>query len=205
MCMPGLEISIGIMNELLTLCSESMDRYKSITEAFEKNEGLEEEDKEVWNYNYNITSGLTGGYCCCCCCCQGIEEQLEEEEDLLRNLVDALGELIKLHRADIIPAFDAKVMNVFARVLQVIYTSSLSILVSSSTANLLKRLHDVNNRVTLLKICAALQFACWMTSSNMEHRQVPSMCPSSSRCSCDSLLFLTRCCVKPLSMVLLNA
>jgi hypothetical protein len=93
MCSPGVDISTGIMTELLTLSGESLDRYKAITDSFAQNEGLEEEDKE------------------------GIEDVLEEEEDILRNLVDGMGELIKLHRGHIMPVFDSKVAAIFSRFL----------------------------------------------------------------------------------------
>ena len=41
-------------------------------------------------------------------------EELEEEEDLLRNLVDGMGMLIKLYGERIMPVFDSRIAAVFA-------------------------------------------------------------------------------------------
>ena len=44
-----------------------------------------------------------------------LEEELENEEELMTNLVDACGYMLKTHKENFLPAFDAFVGVTFAR------------------------------------------------------------------------------------------
>ena len=81
-----------IVTELLTRCTESVNRRTKFEAAFASNEGLEAEDKEAF------------------------EEQVEEEDEVLTNLVSSIGILLKLHSDthDVMPVFDAAVVPLFA-------------------------------------------------------------------------------------------
>lgn len=90
MCTVELTIAGAIVDELLTHCGDSVQRYRRQEASFHSNEGLEEEDKE------------------------GLAEILEEEEDLLTNLVDAMGMLLKLVGPSLMPVFNKFISPVFA-------------------------------------------------------------------------------------------
>ncbi len=79
-----------IAQELLQLCSECITRQQSKDEEFKANEGLEAEDREAF------------------------AEELEEEEDTLTNLVDAIGQLLKLNGENLMPFFDQVISPAFA-------------------------------------------------------------------------------------------
>lgn len=90
-CAPDANISNEITNVLLKKCSESISRRISKEKSFDNNEGLEEEDKAI-----------------------ALSEFLEEEEDLLRQLVDGLGQLLKIHGEAYMSVFDASIAPHFA-------------------------------------------------------------------------------------------
>lgn len=90
LCAPDLAISTAIAQELLQLCGDSIARKQEKEREFASNEGLETEDREAF------------------------AEELEEEEDSLTNLVDAIGQLLKLHGESFMPFFDQIIAPAFA-------------------------------------------------------------------------------------------
>lgn len=103
-CAPSLQISGEIAKELLKLCDDSINRKHEKEKEFEKNEGLEDEDRDAF------------------------AEELEEEEDTMTNLVDAIGQLLKLHGPAFMPIFDANIAGAFAPFLQPTQPAPLQIL-----------------------------------------------------------------------------
>jgi hypothetical protein len=89
LCAPTLEVSIAIAQELLLLCNDAVTRKQTKEKEFNENEGLEPEDRDAFN------------------------EELEEEDDTLTNLVDALGQLIKLNGSRLMNYFDEVISPAF--------------------------------------------------------------------------------------------
>jgi len=89
LCRPDLINCSKIIPELLMRCSESLSRRREHERAFTSNEGLEAEDRGVCT------------------------EELDEEEELLRNLTDAIGQLIKLHGEAIMSVFQEIVLPIY--------------------------------------------------------------------------------------------
>jgi hypothetical protein len=93
MVKPELSDCTQIIQCLLASCEDSLARRKEHETKFNKratNGSLDDEDREAY------------------------EELLEEEDDLLTNIVDSLGQLIKLHGNDIMLLFDSLIMPFFA-------------------------------------------------------------------------------------------
>lgn len=103
LCLPDLEISTAIAQELLQLCGDSISRKQVKEQEFASNEGLEVEDREAF------------------------AEELEEEEDSLTNLVDAIGQLLKLHGESFMPFFDQVVSPAFAPYLSTSQPESMQV------------------------------------------------------------------------------
>lgn len=89
-CKPDIDSSATIAGDLLKRCQESVIRRSEKEEAIKRNEGLDEEDR----MNYAT--------------------QLEEEEDLLEVMVDALGQLVKMHGPAFMPIFDSMIAGAFS-------------------------------------------------------------------------------------------
>jgi len=95
---PDIAVSKAIIIELLNCCQLSVTRRIEKENEFKSNEGLEDEDIEQF------------------------ETEMEEEEDLLRDIVDSMGVLLKLHSPDntntshndIMDVFDSHVAPLFA-------------------------------------------------------------------------------------------
>lgn len=83
-------ISVHNFNGCVYLLSWLINGRQEKEDEFARNEGLEDEDREAF------------------------AEELEEEEDLLINLVDVIGQLVKLHGAALMPLIDASVVPSFA-------------------------------------------------------------------------------------------
>jgi hypothetical protein len=90
LCRPDEATALEITKEVVTRCRDSIGRRQEKEAAFHKNEGLEAEDMT------------------------GLAEELEEEDELLTNLADALGQLLKLFGEGFMPVFDQLVVPVFA-------------------------------------------------------------------------------------------
>lgn len=96
MIKPKLSDCPNIVTCLLKCCDESLARRAEHDTKFNKsatNGALDQEDSEAY------------------------EELLEEEDELLSNLVDSLGQLIKLHGNDFMPLFDSLIAPFFSRYL----------------------------------------------------------------------------------------
>jgi hypothetical protein len=89
-CKPDISSCATIAGDLLKRCQESVVRRAEKEEAIRRNEGLDEEDRQ----NYAV--------------------QLEEEEDLLEILVDALGQMVKMHGPAFMPLFDSAIAGAFS-------------------------------------------------------------------------------------------
>ena len=91
MIRPDIATSQMLISELLKCCKESIDRRMAQEEAFQLNQGKEEEDKEAF------------------------EEEVEEEDELLHSLGDCIGVLLKLHSDTdtVMSQFDAEVVPFF--------------------------------------------------------------------------------------------
>ena len=90
LCMPTEAVALKVAKDLLKRSSECLARRKEKESAFNKNEGLDADDKITFS------------------------EELEEEEELLTNIVDALGQLLKLFSTSFMPVFDSLVVPAFA-------------------------------------------------------------------------------------------
>jgi hypothetical protein len=89
-CAPDLSQAAYLVTELLNCCGEAIARRQEKVAAFSSNETVEEDDKEA------------------------LEEELEGEEELLANLVDAMGQLIKIHGEAFMTVIDSTVATAFA-------------------------------------------------------------------------------------------
>ncbi|CAM9098384.1 unnamed protein product, partial [Ectocarpus fasciculatus] len=89
-CKPDIASCATIAGDILKRCKESVVRRADKEEAIRRNEGLDDEDR----MNYAT--------------------QLEEEEDLLEILVDALGQLMKMHGPAFMPLFDSTIAGAFS-------------------------------------------------------------------------------------------
>jgi len=103
LCRPDIEICSKIIHELLARCADCLSRHRDHEQAFFANEGLEAEDKGV------------------------LTEDLEEEEELLRNLTDAMGQVLKLHKEALMPIFDQTVAPMYSSFLAADQPTSLQI------------------------------------------------------------------------------
>ncbi len=101
---PSLQLSLGIMKELLGQCAESLIRRKVMEQGIASNAGYDAEDRE------------------------SASEQLDEEEELLTSLTDSLGQLLKVHGPDFMPTFDAVIAPAFSTYLQPHNPASLQII-----------------------------------------------------------------------------
>lgn len=89
-CKPDVGSCTTIATDLLKRCQESVVRRAEKEEAIRRNEGLDDEDR------------------------QNCAVQLEEEEDLLEIMVDALGQLVKMHGPAFMPLFDSTIAAAFS-------------------------------------------------------------------------------------------
>ena len=103
LCKPEETVALSVAKDLLKRSKESLGRRKEKEAAFNKNEGLDAEDKEAF------------------------QEELEEENELLTNLVDAMGHLLKLFSSAFMPVFDTLIVPVFAPYLSATQPVSLQI------------------------------------------------------------------------------
>ncbi len=101
---PSMQLSVGIMKELLAQCAESLLRRKQKEDSIAGNAGYDAEDRE------------------------NCAEQLEEEEELLGSLTDSLGQLIKVHGEAFMPTFDAVIAPAFSVYLAPQHPVSLQII-----------------------------------------------------------------------------
>ena len=85
MICPSLESAQSSSKRLLALAAESINRRTEMENEFTSSEVLEDEDRGAF------------------------EERIEEEEELLSNLVDAIGQFIKLHREAFMPFFNMSI------------------------------------------------------------------------------------------------
>jgi len=90
LCKPSLEVAQQASNILLELSGESIARRAEKETEFESSEVLEDEDRG------------------------SIEEDIAMEEELLTNLVDGIGQFIKLHGEDFMPHFNTAIAPKFA-------------------------------------------------------------------------------------------
>ena len=103
-CAPAEAMALTITKELLKRSKECLGRRAEKEAAFLKNEGLDADDKE------------------------GLSEELEEDEELLTNLVDALGQLLKLFSVSFMPVFDSMIVPMFAPYLAAEQPTALQII-----------------------------------------------------------------------------
>ena len=90
LCRPEEAVALSVTKDLLDRCKECLIRRKDKESAFNKNEGLDADDKASFS------------------------EELDEEEEVLTNLVDAMGQLLKLFSTSFMPVFDTLVVPIFA-------------------------------------------------------------------------------------------
>ena len=93
LCRPDVDNCNKIIQDILQRCTESIARRQKRHQDFTANEGLEAEDMGVY------------------------AEELEEEEELLANLTDAMGQLLKLHGEALMPIFDLTIAPMYAPLL----------------------------------------------------------------------------------------
>lgn len=98
---PLLSACQHMAHEVLLRCADSIERRRAKESDFQDNEGLESEDREA------------------------LREELEEEEELLANLADAMGQLLKLHGADFMPIFDSLIAPTFSAYLSPKHSEAL--------------------------------------------------------------------------------
>ena len=103
LCKVDESVALSITNDLLKRSKECLKRRKVKEAAFQKNEGLDAEDGEAFN------------------------GELEEEEELLTNLVDAMGQLLKLFSVSFMPVFESLIVPLFAPYLSPDQPTSLQI------------------------------------------------------------------------------
>jgi len=103
-CSPDLSQATYLSAEILERCGESLNRRSERMKLFESNEALEQEDKNQF------------------------ADEIEEEEDLLSNLVDALGQILKLHGENFMNIFDSTISSKFAPFLSSSHPESLQII-----------------------------------------------------------------------------
>jgi hypothetical protein len=89
-CIPDVNTSLNIIQQLLERCNESVQRKNAKEHAIKSNEGLDEEDMISYS------------------------QQLEGEYDLMTVYVDAIGQLLKIHGENIMPIFNNVVMPLFS-------------------------------------------------------------------------------------------
>lgn len=92
-CCPEQSLSISLIKEIMERCKECLGRREQLSNAGKQDERLDAEDLEE------------------------PDEDLEAEDDLMANLVDALGHFVKLHGESIMPVFDSVVAPAFASLL----------------------------------------------------------------------------------------
>lgn len=78
------------MKDILSQCGDSLNRRKEKEHKHQLNERYEAEDLD------------------------DVNEEVEEEEEILSNLVDAIGQLLKLYGEEIMPIFDSLVAPAFS-------------------------------------------------------------------------------------------
>ena len=93
---PDVPNCTAIIEQLLARCAESVKRLSDAEERMNRNEGLEAEDKDAF------------------------AEENEEEQELLTQLGNSIGQLIKLHSdtGALMPWFDSHVAPTFGPYLQ---------------------------------------------------------------------------------------
>ena len=84
-CKPEISSCATICAGLLECCQASLERRNEKETSIKRNEGLDDEDREA------------------------LQEVLEGENDLLEILVDALGQLVKIHGPAFMPIFDSAI------------------------------------------------------------------------------------------------
>lgn len=84
-CKPEISSCATICAGLLECCQASLERRSEKETSIKRNEGLDDEDREA------------------------LQEVLEGENDLLEILVDALGQLLKIHGPAFMPIFDSAI------------------------------------------------------------------------------------------------
>ena len=89
-CKPDIGSCATITGDLLRTCQESVVRRSEKEDSIKRNQGLDDEDR----MNYAA--------------------QLEEEEDLLEVLVDAIGQMVKMHGPAFMPIFDSTIAPAFS-------------------------------------------------------------------------------------------
>ena len=87
---PEETVAFTLAKDILKRCVECLGRRSEKEAAFLKNEGLDADDKDAFS------------------------EELEEEEELLADLVDALGQLLKIFTTAFMTIFDTLVVPLFA-------------------------------------------------------------------------------------------
>jgi hypothetical protein len=92
-CKPDLQQAQEISTQLLPLCADALGRRSDKEQSFLSSEVLEEEDKESFM------------------------EEIEAEEDFIATIVDAIGQLLKLHGEAFMPYFDQAVAPYFVQFL----------------------------------------------------------------------------------------
>lgn len=102
---PVLQIPItavpGLVKTLVEVAQGSIDRR---WQAIEKLQNDEDADEAVYN---------------------AVDESLENEEELVRNIVDAIGYLLKAHRSEALPIFEQHVAPLFSKLLRTDVPESL--------------------------------------------------------------------------------
>ena len=89
-CAPDMSQAAYLVTELLQCCGDSVARRQERVDNFASNEAVEDEDKDA------------------------LAEELEDEEELITNLVDAMGQLIKIHGEAFMTVIDSTVATALA-------------------------------------------------------------------------------------------
>jgi hypothetical protein len=91
LCLPDIQICSHVTSVVLQQCQETLTRRQAKVKDFERNEALDaNEDRSV------------------------LDEALEDDDDLLTNLVDALGQLVKLQGEAYMPLCEQRIIPAFA-------------------------------------------------------------------------------------------
>ncbi len=92
-CQPDTATVTTLVSTLLSVSQKTLTRMHEKREAFSQDEGMDQEDLE------------------------GLEKELEDDEDMMKNVVDSFGQLLKLFGEQFMPLFDTQIAPVFANYL----------------------------------------------------------------------------------------
>lgn len=92
-CQPDTATVTTLVTTLLAVSQKTLLRMQEKREAFSRDEGMDQEDLE------------------------GLEKELEDDEDMMKNVVDSFGQLLKIFGEQFMQIFDAQIAPVFANYL----------------------------------------------------------------------------------------